>query len=655
MDLNHVDKAIRQLGARYEPRFTADVSVLVAPSVSVIRKQKLDMALLWKVPIVKAEWLWMCITVGYKCPFEDFLFPELGQHVLFEKPPASKGSEVAGKEKAEEKQPKTSKIGKVDEDLLPKPAAAVAAVSKSRSRVDASDFTSALREKRRSLAAESKKTKATPALATALEESHDSYETAPSQRQPSTANTAPGKKKSAAANVPLADISNLSQPPSSSKQKHNQQPARKPLGRIRGEIADSEEDSAGDDEDLPLPVEDDLPVLDKKPAGKRHQSKSPSKLKALEEEPAIEDPGETAEELRRRLLKEAEEKKKVEKLKVTDRLVDLLLDAEGEAASIETAAAAPATSFASALSHSHSHGGGGRSSSITAAAVEVAADARTVGMSRTTRASSEAASIQYSDDGSVTAGAGGKAPRRRKREILGRAMSNVSSTASQEGVAAADAPPPPSSPLDPSKSEAKPRGTSTTSTTTSKSKSKTSRSRHPPHHHQQKETATSTSPTPAPATTTTSTTKRQTRASGSSSSSNKKDDNKDGPAPTQVVYQDGDSRKARQKLLSMLGDESMLGDGSLLGDEEATEESKTGATSASMSRRKAGAGEDQKSMSRSIGELGVVGREEGEEEEEHGGGSPAPAGLGRTTRAGALEKGEKGYGGRRATRRSRGV
>ncbi|KAL8304505.1 hypothetical protein RB597_004338 [Gaeumannomyces tritici] len=78
-DLNQVDKAIRQLGARYDERFTPKASLLVCTSVEAIRKQKLEMALAWKVPVVKAEWLWECISTGFKVPFRDFLFPELKQ------------------------------------------------------------------------------------------------------------------------------------------------------------------------------------------------------------------------------------------------------------------------------------------------------------------------------------------------------------------------------------------------------------------------------------------------------------------------------------------------------------------------------------------------------------------------------------------------
>lgn len=79
VDLNQVDKAIRQLGARYDERFTAQSSLLICSSLSNVRKQKLDLALTWKVPVVSADWLWMCITDGVKVPIKQFLFKELRQ------------------------------------------------------------------------------------------------------------------------------------------------------------------------------------------------------------------------------------------------------------------------------------------------------------------------------------------------------------------------------------------------------------------------------------------------------------------------------------------------------------------------------------------------------------------------------------------------
>ncbi|KAH8899077.1 hypothetical protein GQ53DRAFT_711001 [Thozetella sp. PMI_491] len=79
VDLNQVDKAIRQLGAKYEERFTAHVSVLVCHSLATVRKQKLDLALSWKVPVVSGDWLWECISTGFKVPIKAYLFKELKQ------------------------------------------------------------------------------------------------------------------------------------------------------------------------------------------------------------------------------------------------------------------------------------------------------------------------------------------------------------------------------------------------------------------------------------------------------------------------------------------------------------------------------------------------------------------------------------------------
>lgn len=77
LDLSQVERTIRQLGARYEERFTVQCSVLVCNSLATIRKAKLDIALIWNVPVVKAEWLWQCISQGRKLAIDDFFFPEL--------------------------------------------------------------------------------------------------------------------------------------------------------------------------------------------------------------------------------------------------------------------------------------------------------------------------------------------------------------------------------------------------------------------------------------------------------------------------------------------------------------------------------------------------------------------------------------------------
>ncbi|KAI0844556.1 hypothetical protein F5Y00DRAFT_197569 [Daldinia vernicosa] len=80
--LNQVEKAIVQLGAKYSERLNPRCSVLVCPSLGGVRKQKLDFAVLSKIPVVDADWLWQCITTGCLVPWEKFLFTSLAQQVV---------------------------------------------------------------------------------------------------------------------------------------------------------------------------------------------------------------------------------------------------------------------------------------------------------------------------------------------------------------------------------------------------------------------------------------------------------------------------------------------------------------------------------------------------------------------------------------------
>ncbi|CAK7209905.1 protein kinase activating protein dpb11 [Sporothrix bragantina] len=80
VDLNQVDKTIRQLGAKYEERFTAQCSVLIVTSLPAVRKQKLELALQWKVPVVDPKWLQTCIASGTLVPVGAYLFPQLRQN-----------------------------------------------------------------------------------------------------------------------------------------------------------------------------------------------------------------------------------------------------------------------------------------------------------------------------------------------------------------------------------------------------------------------------------------------------------------------------------------------------------------------------------------------------------------------------------------------
>ncbi|OAR01687.1 hypothetical protein LLEC1_02200 [Akanthomyces lecanii] len=77
LELNQVARSIKQLGATFEENFRKDTSLLVCPSLESMRKDKLQYAVQWGVPIVSAEWLWECINTGFKVPPEDFIFPAL--------------------------------------------------------------------------------------------------------------------------------------------------------------------------------------------------------------------------------------------------------------------------------------------------------------------------------------------------------------------------------------------------------------------------------------------------------------------------------------------------------------------------------------------------------------------------------------------------
>ncbi|KAK7403104.1 protein kinase activating protein dpb11 [Neonectria punicea] len=77
IELNQVARSLAQLGARFEEEFRRGTSVLVCKSLASMRKEKLRMAIKWGVPVISADWLWECISTGFKVPLEDFVFPEL--------------------------------------------------------------------------------------------------------------------------------------------------------------------------------------------------------------------------------------------------------------------------------------------------------------------------------------------------------------------------------------------------------------------------------------------------------------------------------------------------------------------------------------------------------------------------------------------------
>ncbi|CAK7215205.1 protein kinase activating protein dpb11 [Sporothrix curviconia] len=101
VDLNQVDKTVRQLGAKYEERFTAQCSVLIVTALPAVRKQKLELALQWKVPVVDAKWLQACIASGTLVSVAAYLFPQLRQNPSSLSGPAVRPQPPSSKSRAD--------------------------------------------------------------------------------------------------------------------------------------------------------------------------------------------------------------------------------------------------------------------------------------------------------------------------------------------------------------------------------------------------------------------------------------------------------------------------------------------------------------------------------------------------------------------------
>lgn len=93
LELYHVAKAIKQLGASLEEQFRPSASLLICKSLDSLRRDKLKYAMEWKVPVVSADWLWECISAGFKVPFEDFIYPELKKRYTWKTPRSGKPSD----------------------------------------------------------------------------------------------------------------------------------------------------------------------------------------------------------------------------------------------------------------------------------------------------------------------------------------------------------------------------------------------------------------------------------------------------------------------------------------------------------------------------------------------------------------------------------
>jgi DNA replication regulator DPB11 len=72
IDLLHVTKAVRLIGAKYSEDMTPGSSILITKSSTAVRKDKFDHAQEWRVPIVTADWLWDSIKAGTKLSWSKY-------------------------------------------------------------------------------------------------------------------------------------------------------------------------------------------------------------------------------------------------------------------------------------------------------------------------------------------------------------------------------------------------------------------------------------------------------------------------------------------------------------------------------------------------------------------------------------------------------
>lgn len=77
LELSQLARSVRQLGAKFDEEFRRTTNVLLCRELSSMRKDKLKYALEWGVPVVSADWLWECISTGFKVPITDYIYPEL--------------------------------------------------------------------------------------------------------------------------------------------------------------------------------------------------------------------------------------------------------------------------------------------------------------------------------------------------------------------------------------------------------------------------------------------------------------------------------------------------------------------------------------------------------------------------------------------------
>ncbi|KAK3339971.1 hypothetical protein B0T25DRAFT_512268 [Lasiosphaeria hispida] len=236
VDLHQVNKVTQQLGAKYEEKFTKDISLLVCSSLQVARPKKLELALAWKVPVVRADWLWECISCSFNVPIKRFRYSDSEVRQV-----ALGGADGFDQVKGKGKQDKSA-WDSVDKDLLPK-----AAKPKGTHEIDFSGMFGPIRGgSKTSKAKKPATTDRRPALATerdslTTETSH--FETALTHQTPSNnpfSDGSSGGKSATSAPLSETTLNALNQASPSPQKPATKPQSRQPLGRVASEIADSE-------------------------------------------------------------------------------------------------------------------------------------------------------------------------------------------------------------------------------------------------------------------------------------------------------------------------------------------------------------------------------------------------------------------------------
>lgn len=239
IELNQIAKVVGQLGARYEERFTAQCSMLVCTSWSGARKQKLQLALSWGVPVVKAEWLWECISRGERLPIEAFVFAEAKTRAADRAQlakPLSRSKSVPDMLKKFTPKTLTGRTESTSRASFPGPD------------MSAFDTTSLV-------ATEPPRSVSRGKTSTKDSNTASEFETAPSHqsKQKSGSQQLPSRPGSRNGTNALTEKS-ANELNKVSREKPPSQPSRKPLDRVRSEVCDSE---AGDDDALDFTGDDD--------------------------------------------------------------------------------------------------------------------------------------------------------------------------------------------------------------------------------------------------------------------------------------------------------------------------------------------------------------------------------------------------------------